>query len=59
MPRRLASLVSGMRRRLPVPKQQRFFAYFALGMAFITGVVTALTSPIPMVASANAAAACC
>jgi len=59
MPRRLYAWANGLRQRLSVNNQQQFFAYFALTVAFITGVITALTSPFPMVIKANIAAALC
>ena len=59
MPRRLCAWANGLRQRLSVNNQQQFFAYFTLTVAFITGVITALTSPFPMVVKANIAAALC
>ena len=59
MPRRLCAWANGLRQRLSVNNQQQFFAYFALTVAFVAGVITALTSPFPMVVKANIAAALC
>jgi hypothetical protein len=59
MPRRLCAWANGLRQRLSENNQQQFFAYFALTVAFIAGVITALTSPFPMVVNANIAAPIC
>jgi signal transduction histidine kinase len=59
MPRRLYAWANGLRQRLSVNNQQQFFAYFALTVAFVAGVITALTSPFPMVVQANIAAPIC
>jgi signal transduction histidine kinase len=56
---RLTSWAGGLLHGLKPTSQQRSLAYFALGMAFITSSITALNSPIAMVAQANAAAAWC
>ena len=54
-----AFMTDGLRKLLRADSQQRFFTYFVLVIATLTGVITALTSPIPMVAQANAVVACC